>query len=642
MPPAAPTSSPGWPVSTYELSAGGVAGAEAEIYIAHPNHLGESDATGAVSEQARLRRFRASYITEAMHDAATRRGPLRYLFRRATDPLILARCREKSCFRRDTFSKRNRPRPPPTSHAPFPTPVDGVPYTVARSRVAAADAAANLDSALAADVLRGFSRPYAPTDAALTSLPTVTEAFSPLSAPSSSPTAVCDTCEPADDELLLVISYRHTTAKEGRILNIAPECWPPVLATITCLCADAGVSRFRLWTDQILSSRKPPGELRWVSCGVLPYAMYPVLYVPRGATRVAGAEGVDDGACGGNGGALSVEESARDPGNLEVQVSVADDLQRMWIAVEHLAAGMGQGILHAGDALDEDYLPREWPSRYITIGPETGAVVASWMVGGLLPADRVLRRVAGAIMCGLLRTKGLSWASDAHDIIDWASTIASSDLYLDIAHSFDCADCKRPFGYTGEHRLRSVMSSCISFEPVDGDEDNDNVLHPRLDVPAVCLSFKGSSWDGFREWIPESCLWGFARDESKSDRSFLTRNTQALLFSDGSVRAIAVLQLSFPYRKKGIVSLAHLLVGLTTTSPASRHHGEVNWSKRFWPVQPAAVAESFRLIVQNPADRNAVEDLAVIVGASSGLDYNDLSDAADVSVIDMDRVRWGD
>lgn len=622
-----PPSSRSWPVSTYDLSTSRRHGDQ--IHIDHPNDLGTTPASGASSERARLARFRALYIDRSMHAAATRPGVRHSLFRRFSPEPFLAQCRAKSCFHRDALA--DAPATLVSAQAPVLNDTrrdsggDGVKHFVARARAAAAETEDLYGAAVAADIRLGFSRAFG------------------LDAPAAMPSVV-EACSAEDDAmsvggdedtLFIVISYRHTTAKLGRILNIDAARWPRVRDSIHRLCKTAGVRRFRVWTDQILSSRKPVGDLRWVSSGVLPYAVYPVLYIAREVGEGGGGSGVVDG----HDDAGTAGEAA----NAAVQASVSDDLQRMWIAVEHFAASLGQGVIHVGDALGDDALPPEWPTTYITVAQQGGGVAAeTWMIGLGVAGHGVVRRVAGAVMCGLARVKDVSWVSDAHDLIDWASTISSSFLFRDLVHSFDCADCKMPLGYTSGHRIMALISSCAPYSPaLLGAGTGAEQFLPRLNLPAVSLRINSRSWDGFREWIPESCLWGTEADERKITRSLVTSNTQALLFSDGSLRALVVLQFKMLREGGESAVLAYLLVGVSNLV-ASRLHGDVNWSKRFWPSDPGRMVAAFGKIVLNTADKKAVQDLAYIVGASSGIDYNDICSAPLIQVLDMKCVRWGE
>lgn len=617
-----PPSSPSWPVSTYHLSTSPRDGPQ--VHIHHPNHLGTTAASGSSSERARLARFRVPYIDQPLHAAATRRGLRHFLFRRLSSRAFLAQCRAKTCFHRDALALA-----PAATHrfAPAPASDDarrgGVEHFVACARAAAAETERLYGAAVAADIRLGFSRPFAP--GLPVEMPTVADA---CSLEDEAMSVAGDT-----DTLFIVISYKHTTPKQGRILNIDAARWPRVRDSIRRLCVAAGVERFRVWTDQILSSRKPGGNLRWVSSGVLPYAVYPVLYIAREVGEDGGGgRGVVDGQGAGAGEAAA---------NAAVQASVSDDLGRMWIAVEHFAASLGHGVIHVGDALDDDALPSEWPTTYITVAEEDGVAAETWMIGLGVAGHGVVRRVAGAVMCGLARVKHVSWVSDAHDLIDWASTISSSFLFRDLVHSFDCADCKLPLGYNSGHRIMALISSCAPYSPAVGAGTGTEQFLPRLNLPAVSLRINSRSWDGFREWIPESCLWGTEGDERKSTRSLVTANTQALLFSDGSLRAVVVLQFKMPQEDGESAVLAYLLVGVTNVV-GSRLHGDVNWSKRFWPSDPGRMVRAFDKIVFNAADKKAVKDLALIVGASSGMDYNDICSAPCIQVLDMKCVRWGE
>lgn len=455
-------------------------------------------------------------------------------------------------------------------------------------------------SSIASDIDLGFSRAFQIDEDALADLPYVADAVREPQLPPG-----------GQQPLSLVISYRHTVPKGGRILNIHPEHWGHVLGTIKVVCQQAGRSCVRLWTDQILSSRKPAGPLRWVSCGILPYTIYPVLFVWREPTS---------------------QQSNH--------ILLREDLRRMWISIEHLAASLGQGIIHCGDALTEDQLPLEWPTTYFSVGSQSYPSLATWMVGKGMLIHSVVRKVCGAIMCGLVRNKQLSWVDDAQDIIDWACAIVSTTTDKDLGHSYECEDCKWPTGYTSGHRLGALLSSSLVVDFAECSQGISSKSYPRLDIPALELSINGKGWDGFREWIPESALWGYEFDQIQHTCKKVTRLTNGLVTSPGGVRAIAILQFKMAAKDAdNIYNVANMLVGLETL-PNSRHVGKVEWTKRFWPVNPLRMCLCFTRLLHDNGDTQGLLELAAIIGASSGLDYKDIAHAREVETITMDRVKW--
>lgn len=556
---------------------------ECEFHVDHPNHLGTSVETGQAAEKARLTRSRAPFISKEFHLAALGKCDLRStFFRLRTSKSFLQQCRDKQCFRRDAKRVEPPPKPLPIHEAD-----DSIRYFMHSSAVAVKNAADVYGQLMMDDVQLGFTSSFA-VSAQIPDLPFVANVSSSSPGP------------PEASVLSLVLSYRHSTTKKGRILNIEPERWPSLLETVRMLCRKARCTHFRLWTDQMLSSRKPEGSLRWVSSGILPYTMHPVLYIPVTTS------------------------------------SISADLRRMWISIEHLVASLGQGIIHPGPPLPTESLPLEWLTMHTEV--ESGDTRATWMTGLNLPAHAVVRRLCGAIMCGLVRQKELSWASDAHDIIDWASLISSSLLFRDVSHTFDCEDCRSPDGFTSGHRLMCITSSALHFDPELPDAHTSE-SHPRLDVPLVRVNVEGRSWDGFREWVPESCLWGAAVDDLRSTRRFFERRTKCIATSDGSDRAVAVLQMCLEIPNSSMLYGAHLLVGLAECRK-NCHVGEVAWSKRFWPVHPHQMWSVFNRLYLNNGDAEALSDMAIIIGASSGLDYTDIANATEVTNVNLKLVKW--
>lgn len=589
-----------WTLSTYVLSSGSKP-SPLSIHICHPNELGTNLDKGSAAERARLARSRHRYVSHDMYIAANRPAclpPFAPIIRLTMNKQLRERSRQKTCFRRDEPDVSVLP---PLRAPPPPGPGKEVSFYLECAANAANHAEQLYGAAVASDIDLGFSRAFRIDEDAFSELPRVVD-------------AVCEGEVSLEREqaLSIVISYRHTVQKSGRILNIRPDDWGPVLDTIKVVCQRAGYSWIRLWTDQILSYRKPAGALRWVSSGILPYMIHPVLFI----WRKANAE-------------------------QRPHILVREDLRRMWISIEHLCASLGQGIIHCGDALGEDELPLEWPTTYISIQSPSRTSPVTWMIGHALPIHLVIRKVCGAIMCGLVRNKQLSWVEDAQDIIDWACSIVSTVSKNDISHSYECEDCKRPSGYTSGHRFSAILSSSVIIDPLGGRiQSTIQENHPRLDVPALKLSLHGRSWDGFREWIPESAIWGNELDQIQSTRKRFLRLTDGLVTSPGGVRAIAILQFRTAdgAGEKGYIA-AHMLVGLET-SRESRYVGKVEWTKRFWPVNPLRMYLCYMRLLRDNGDDEALRELGDIVGASSGLDYRDIARARDVESVVMDRVHW--
>lgn len=566
MDPAAAAAPDPWRFSTYTLRAGAV-------HFDHPNQLGVSEQTGLGAETARVTRFRKPYVYPS----------------RVRVPRLLRRRRaqtsasEKVCFRRD-----NRRPPRDFISAPRVHGDGDFPDAVRSSRAALSEARRFFGAALLADMDDGFSRVFSVDEHVLT-LPFVADALDSSPSPGGEASL--------DQTISLVISYRHATAKQGRILNLPPDRWPEIHADVVLLCRRAGCSSFRLWTDQILSSRKPQALLRWVSSGVFPYMVYPVYYV------------------------LAPDPHA--------------DLRRMWISIEHLAACFGQGLIHAGDMLAEDRLPHEWVPTYVDV--EGDGRKLTWVTGMKNEMYLVIRRVCGIIMCGLLRGKALSWPMDGQDIIEWASTITGSLTNPDLAHTFECDDCKRPVGYSSHARHMGLLSSGSRIllngsGPVAMDSDT----HPRPNVPALILQIDNKSWDGVREWLPESCLWGL--EDNRWNKKAVMKHCKAIAISKGSGdRSIGVLQ--YEYKQGAGVIVAYLLVGIVGQGGVLGH-GRVGWSKRFWPVDPVEMWRTFRQLHGDVQNEEALFDLAILVGASAGIDYTDISESSVVRSLKLSKVKW--
>ncbi|CDF40968.1 unnamed protein product [Chondrus crispus] len=559
-----------WTFSTYTLENG-------LVHFEHPNNLGVTHDNGLPTESARCARFRQPYISKEMVRIYRRRS--RFVTRltcRQSDPDISAVAEGKMCFRRDEFTAEQ-----PVS-SPVPTGTGDIPDMVRGSRAALADATRYFGPELLSDMEKGFSRAFA-ADEEVPFLPSVEEAAGTLEGQGD------------EETLSLVVSYRHATKKQGYILNLDTAAWTPLHADVCALCRRAGCRKFRLWTDQILSFRKPRATLRWVSSGIFPYMVYPVYYV------------------------LSPDVHA--------------DLARMWISIEHLSACFGQGLIHAGGPVAGQTAPKEWVQTYVHM--EEGCRSLTWMTGLKNEMYQVVRRVCGVIMCGLLRNKALSWPLDGQDIIEWASTITVSAMSPDLEHTFTCEDCERPAGYPSLSRLAGLISSASPIFPQRAEGHSFSDTHPRPNVPALRLEIDGRSWDGFREWVPESCLWGAAEDNRRDEA--VRKGSKGIIVSEDGNRSVGVLQ--WEYRQGEGIIVAYLLVGLVREEGAKGREKAV-WSKRFWPVDPIKMWRAFRQLYANTRDTEALFAMAIIVGASSGLDYTNISDAQEVRTVKLAKVKW--
>lgn len=385
--------------------------------------------------------------------------------------------------------------------------------------------------------------------------------------------------------LSLVVSYAHSAPPSDRVLNIPPARWPTVLRAVHAACHAVGASAFRIWTDQLLSARTPSGTLRWTAAALLPFAAYPVLYVSAGSPRA--------------------------------------ELTRAWIAVERLCARLGHGVIEYAKT-------------------PCGLVHIRWTPGLALDMVHVVRRVCGIVMCGFLRNKTVRFAHDGQALIEFAAVLSSSVCFGDIAHVFDCTDCARSLGFCADVRLLAVLSSCAVVWP-DRSLAARRLPYPPVHVPALRLSVDGRTWHGFREWLPEACLWGAREDERPDvDRSFLD-NVKCILVRSAvsSGRAIAVLQLAVrdaEEERRFLVGYLAVQLGLFGRS---KYVGAVDWCQRFWPRDHLKMWNDFECVFNEPVQGHAAFlSLATVVAASSCVHFSDFVDASDVSTINLKRVRW--
>lgn len=395
----------------------------------------------------------------------------------------------------------------------------------------------------------------------------------------------------------------------------------------------------------MLAIRPPSGTMRWTSAAVLPYTLYPVLYVLP-------------------------DENAPSP---------AADLSRMWIAIEHLAAAFGHGLIHTGNVLPDRRLPKEWPTSYVSIvrrsesspaaarkrrslrrdlfapGAVTDTddtdlenqdrkhVVATWVMASRLDMPQVVRKLVGVLMSGFVRNKSVRFAHDGQAVVEWASVIASSVTYGDIAHTYTCDDCRKSLGFSADVRILTLLGSALTIVPLSGNVCTDNQTHPKINVPAVRVAINSRSWDGVREWLPECCLWGAEEDERNDTWRSVLSHTKAIVVSDGvgpNSRSLAILQLTLADTSEGNrLLVAYMLVGVNCYGK-SRYVGMVDWSKRFWPTDPLRMWNLYEALHDNTDDHDSLLSLAFIIAASTGIDYTDIANAQEVSKINLRRVKW--
>ena len=89
----------------------------------------------------------------------------------------------------------------------------------------------------------------------------------------------------------------------------------------------------------------------------------------------------------------------------------------------------------------------------------------------------------------------------------------------------------------------------------------------------------------------------------------------------------------------GSALVVNMLVGLVG-GKRWRHKSQAVWSKSFWPVQPVRMWEEFARLYAKAKDRDALYEVAIIVGASSGMDYTYINEAQQIRRDNMTRVKW--
>lgn len=95
------------------------------------------------------------------------------------------------------------------------------------------------------------------------------------------------------------------------------------------------------------------------------------------------------------------------------------------------------------------------------------------------------------------------------------------------------------------------------------------------------MKINGRTCDGFREWLPESCLWGSSEDGLPCTREKVLKNTKAIIVSRIATRAIGILQ--FTYKESGEsdeMLLGYMIVGIVGNE-SEWNEARVGWSKSF-------------------------------------------------------------
>lgn len=503
--------------------------------------------------------------------------------------------------------------------------------------------------ALMADVHLGFTRVISVNEV-FTNTPAISDVFaspvagpllaSPFSSPSSSPSrttlhrpafnsydgAECNRNGNANDHcddhhdidcdgasvMSLAVSYRHTTATGDRMLNISNGEWRRLLTLVHAACRSVGVTCFRLWTDQMLSARTPPGTLRWTCAALLPYTLYPSVYLP-------GPEGE------------------------------ARDLTRLWLSVERLCASYAHGVIASASCP---------PSGEVTgCGKRRGV---AWTPGMRLEMPAAVRKVCGMLLCGFVRDKVVRFPHDGQALLELASTLCSSVAFGDIGHTFDCKDCARALGFSNDARVLAILSTCdsirvsagpfaatarhrgstsaIGISHGNGNRHNTDVT-VLIGVPAIRMCLEGRTWHGMREWIPECCAWGAAEDERIDTWRSMIDNTKCIQICDGTPRTLCILQLAVGDVGPGRELVGYMVVEVVL-SGRSKHVGRVDWSMRFWPRDTLRMWRAFEALYQDGGNRDALAAVVDMVGAACRMDFSGLCEGVEISRANLRKVRW--
>jgi hypothetical protein len=575
-----------WSVSTIESKRDPHNEGLLHVRVVHPNDHESLDGDGGrAREQTRLGRKQATYIYEEMRDAITREKPTGlkgFLFRRSCPERLANLCVEKRCFRRElalAMDKAIEVHP----EVCYPASVDkelGAMFTKLAS-----DNLDRLGSNLGKDVLAGCSRPF-PSHEMLRS-----DHDLRVFAASRSTSAL----DPAS-MITFAVSYRHKTPKQGLICNLDVPDLVDLINQAAVLSSMMGFSYFRLWTDQILSSRKPDGHLKWVSSGIFPYAIFPVLYY-----------GAEDGL---------------------------EDSTRLWLSIEHIAASACAGLIPvARQGKSYPILP-DWTG---TIIEDTSRRMRVFL-GLTLNIFASMRKISAVIMLGLSRAKALSWPADRQDLLDWADLVTGGASYRDLEHTFSCEDCLLAAGYTAGHRMSALLSSCQVVD-VSNVDCSTNCASPRLSVPSLFLARDGRCWDGFREWVPEAALWGSQREKDIDMRAILRDNTNVCLWCGIGERGVAICNFTWKLPNQQVAA-CFMAVGLDSLRPDQPYYGHVLWTKRFWSVKPLRTLQ----IMKNARSRSATAmeraECANILSASTSLHPDDFINARHVVGLVYRRIRW--
>jgi hypothetical protein len=535
-----------WSVTTIESKHDARRDGLLYVKVIHPNDHESPDGDGGkAKEQMRLERKQSTYIYKEMHDAITREKPTGfkgYLFRRNCPKRLARLCVEKRCFRREHALEIEVASEEPAKIF-CPTDVDGelgAMFTDLSSR--------NLERLgpnLSEDILAGCSCPF-PSQAVFTPDRDLRVTAASRKMQSMDQTST----------ITFAVSYRHKTAKNGLICNLEVPDLLDLMNEAAVLSKMMGFSAFRLWTDQILSSRKPDGHLKWVSSGVFPYSIFPVLYY-----------GAEDGL---------------------------EDSGRLWLSIEHIAASTGAGLIPIGRRGASYPILSDWTGTYVRDTSRRFRVYS----GLTLNIFACMRKISAVIMLGLTRTKALSWPADRQDLLDWADVVTAGATYRDLEHTLSCEDCLKAVGYTAGHRMSALLSSC-QVVAVDSAEYSTNSNSQRLSVPSLSLAMDGRCWDGFREWVPEAALWGCQQERDVEMRAMLKENTKVRLWRGLAARGVAICYFTWEL-PRGHVGACFMAVGLDSLRPGKPHHGHVIWTKRFWSVQPLRILQ----LLENASSNN--------------------------------------
>ena len=274
------------------------------------------------------------------------------------------------------------------------------------------------------------------------------------------------------------VSYRHVSGgRSARPSNLPGATmngaqWQRLRDSLMSFAKVYNSSKFVLWIDQILHcSSSMDVNANWVTKGVLPYMLLPVLYVG----------GPDEGA----------DEEHQ---------------WRLWVAVERACALTNAGIHMHGHSQDEC-------SR----------------IGASLSLGQALKWLSGRIIGGTFNGCALSWAEDYLSFRDLSVQIVKAEDGISAVESF----LNSPDKVKGiqisvmDAFIFSSDSQNMSFGGV-GHEYHGTYLASRLTRGTE----KDGSWHGLREWVQYTWIDGTLKDASNDEFQQIVELSRWSIFRD--------------------------------------------------------------------------------------------------------------